>query len=432
MTIDDIRINERMRDLDLSRVNDLAESIDLIGLLNPITVDKNNELISGLHRLEAYKLLGLKTIEVKVVNLDFLRCEVAEIDENIIRNDLNDIEIGEHLLRRDNLLEKMEIRAKRGDNRFTLNRPPMIGGLKTIKDVVKSVGISQSSIRLKKQIVKNLSPEVRDLLRNTKYATNTTGLLSLSKEDQGIQKRVVVKLLSDGFQDIKATISEVKRDEKRNNLINRLNSIRDPNYDGLILKCGDFREVSGFIKDKSVDIIMTDPPYLDQNSIELYEQVSVLGKRVLKDGGSCLCYVSQPFLPKVLEVMSRNLTYWWIISIKNGGNNGRHGRGIFVEWKPIVWFVKGKSKLSKNFVSDFIKSDAPEKLLHRWEQSTKEAEYYIDYLTPEDGVVLDVMMGTGTTGVSALRYGRDFIGIEKNVKTFEIAKGRILYTRDNL
>lgn len=39
--------------------------------------------------------------------------------------------------------------------------------------------------------------------------------------------------------------------------------------------------------------------------------------------------------------------------------------------------------------------------------------------------VLDCFMGTGSTGVSALKYGKKFIGIEKNEKYFEIACGRI-------
>jgi len=41
-------------------------------------------------------------------------------------------------------------------------------------------------------------------------------------------------------------------------------------------------------------------------------------------------------------------------------------------------------------------------------------------------VVLDVMMGSGMSGVSALRLGRDFIGIDKDKEKFKIARGRIL------
>ena len=97
-----------------------------------------------------------------------------------------------------------------------------------------------------------------------------------------------------------------------------------------------------------------------------------------------------------------------------------------------MWFINGKGRHSIDYVSDFVKSDQPEKILHPWEQSTRESDYYIDYLTPENGVVLDVMMGSGTTGVSSLSLGRDFIGIEKEKETFEIARGRILEFIENL
>jgi len=46
-------------------------------------------------------------------------------------------------------------------------------------------------------------------------------------------------------------------------------------------------------------------------------------------------------------------------------------------------------------------------------------------LTPEGGLVLDPFVGSGTTGVAAIRAGRRFIGIEREPAYFEIAKARI-------
>ena len=93
--IDKIKVNQRKREVDFEKVSELAESINHIGLLNPVTINQNYELISGLHRIEAHKLLGHKQIEVKIINTDNLISEMAEIDENIIRNELNDIEFGD-------------------------------------------------------------------------------------------------------------------------------------------------------------------------------------------------------------------------------------------------------------------------------------------------------------------------------------------------
>lgn len=45
--------------------------------------------------------------------------------------------------------------------------------------------------------------------------------------------------------------------------------------------------------------------------------------------------------------------------------------------------------------------------------------------TNEGDTVLDFCMGSGTTGVACKNLGREFIGIEKEEKYFNIAKGRI-------
>jgi hypothetical protein len=45
--------------------------------------------------------------------------------------------------------------------------------------------------------------------------------------------------------------------------------------------------------------------------------------------------------------------------------------------------------------------------------------------TPTGGVVLDPFMGSGTTGMAAILEGREFIGIEQDVESFETAKKRI-------
>jgi site-specific DNA-methyltransferase (adenine-specific) len=52
------------------------------------------------------------------------------------------------------------------------------------------------------------------------------------------------------------------------------------------------------------------------------------------------------------------------------------------------------------------------------------AEIIADFTKPGD-TILDPFMGSGTTGVAAVRAGRNFIGIERDPKYFEIARSRI-------
>jgi hypothetical protein len=422
--IRDIKINGRKRPLDRNKASAIAESIKLVGLLNPITVAEDYTLISGYHRLEAHKILGLDQIEARVVNLTDLTQELAEIDENIIRNELNDIDMGEHLIERDTLLESMGIRTRRGDNRFTLaNRPEMVSGLK----IGKKIGMSERVIRMKKQIARGITLNNKDRLRNTRFSNNTTGLLEISRLGPTTQDMVVDRLLKGRYRNVMRLIMKVQREEKRKKVIEKLRNTENGFDEGIELIHGDFTQLGDRVEKDSVDLIFSDPPYLQENSISLYKEVAKLGNRVLKKGGGCLVYAYQSSLPDVISVMSKFLTYWWIVSVNFHGKHGQnHKKGIFVEWKPLLFFVKGDTRLEQEPVIDCIKGKYPDKNFDRWEQDTTETDYYIHHLTPIDGTVLDCMMGTGTTGVSALKCGRRFIGIEIDEEKFDIARNRIL------
>lgn len=52
-------------------------------------------------------------------------------------------------------------------------------------------------------------------------------------------------------------------------------------------------------------------------------------------------------------------------------------------------------------------------------------EYLVKLVAPENAIVLDPFMGSGTTGVAAVNLGRGFVGIEKEKEYFDIAERRI-------
>lgn len=73
--ISDIRITDRKRAISPEKVSGLADSIKAVGLLNPISITPSNALISGLHRLEATKLLGHLDIDAIVKILRSFYCD---------------------------------------------------------------------------------------------------------------------------------------------------------------------------------------------------------------------------------------------------------------------------------------------------------------------------------------------------------------------
>ena len=112
--ISDIKINTGRRDAEPKAVEELARSIAAVGLMNPVTLDQNNTLVAGLHRLEAAKLLGWAEIECTAIGMDSVQAELAEIDENIVRTRLNRQELCEQLLRRKDLYEMLHPETKDG------------------------------------------------------------------------------------------------------------------------------------------------------------------------------------------------------------------------------------------------------------------------------------------------------------------------------
>jgi ParB-like chromosome segregation protein Spo0J len=89
VAIDQVCVHANRRPLNDQKVAELMQSIKANGLLNPITLDQHCTLIAGLHRLTACKLLGFVEIECHVVTCeDADQARLAEIDENLIRNEL--------------------------------------------------------------------------------------------------------------------------------------------------------------------------------------------------------------------------------------------------------------------------------------------------------------------------------------------------------
>ena len=79
---------------------------------------------------------------------------------------------------------------------------------------------------------------------------------------------------------------------------------------------GDFREMSKIIANDSIDLIFTDPPYKDEN-IWMYEPLGEIAARVLKIGGSLICYINQLKLFEIGNMLLKGsgLKHWGIFYV---------------------------------------------------------------------------------------------------------------------
>ena len=160
MDINTITVKQGRRAVDDAKVRELAQSMSEIGLINPITVTRDRVLITGAHRLAAAKLLGWTDIQATVSELDGLRAELAEIDENLVRNELHYIDRGQAFKRRDELLTEAGMRRKDGRH----PNPEMVSQL-TTQDIAAQVGVSARTVQQEKQIATNILPEVQDAIK---------------------------------------------------------------------------------------------------------------------------------------------------------------------------------------------------------------------------------------------------------------------------
>jgi|WetSurMetagenome_2_1015567.scaffolds.fasta_scaffold1503412_1 ParB family transcriptional regulator, chromosome partitioning protein len=101
--IDEIKINKKKRiRRDIGNIDELTRSMSKLGLLQPLVVDRNFNLIAGYRRYLAARKLGWKSIEVLAVDAGSKvdRLEI-EMDENIIRKDFTYDEIDHAIERRE-------------------------------------------------------------------------------------------------------------------------------------------------------------------------------------------------------------------------------------------------------------------------------------------------------------------------------------------
>ena len=210
---------------------------------------------------------------------------------------------------------------------------------------------------------------------------------------------------------------------------------------------GDCLEVMGSIKDKSVDLIVTDPPYLmnyqsnrrkkedrfdkiknDKGNYMLIQDYLEECHRIMKDNTAIYCFCSWhniDFFKNEFEkhFKLKNILVW---------NKNNHGTGdLKGSYAPKHEFIlfghKGRTLLREKRIADVI--DCPKissnKLTHPTEKPQDLLEIFIKQSSDVGSIIFDGFMGTGSCGIAAKKLNRNFIGIELDEKYFNIAKNRL-------
>lgn len=249
---------------------------------------------------------------------------------------------------------------------------------------------------------------------------------------------------------------------------------------------GDCLEKMKDIPDKSIDMVLTDPPYgttaCKWDTIIPFDLMWAELNRVIKPKGCIALFGSEPFSSALRMSNIKNYKYDWIWNKSTKGGNFLHapnmplknyenicifslskiGHEIQLKENRMVYNPQGIRKSNavikrkanttelgfhreshkqtsgegyacknENYPTSILSFSNDFSRLYPTQKPVALLEYLIKTYTLEGETVLDFTMGSGSTGVACVNTKRDFIGIEKlpvekdDKNYFGIAENRI-------
>ena len=181
----------------------------------------------------------------------------------------------------------------------------------------------------------------------------------------------------------------------------------------------------GTWRPSGVHVIITDPPYVTDDAVELHRSLGDFAVDVLPDGGALVVLTWQPLLPDVLRVLSRpELVYRWTGAwlYETSARTPERRPRVFDGWKPIVVYHRGYIPDGATYFYDVVRSPDADKEHHEWGQSPEGFMQLVRAFSEPGETVCDPFLGAGTTAVAALSEARRFVGCD--IDEVAIAKTR--------
>ena len=208
------------------------------------------------------------------------------------------------------------------------------------------------------------------------------------------------------------------------------------------LRHGDCLELIAGLPDKSIDLIVTDPPYhvgmthnshkavfTDLNMLKpFFEQLFGEWRRVLKADGLVYCFTDWRTVPFLQPILDRHLGVKNLLVWDKAGrispNYGFYHELILFAGHNTRRLTKKNIFTAPSFASNARKTNGEK--LHPTQKPVELLTQFILDASDEGDTVLDCFAGSGSTGIACLNSNRRFIGMEIDEKYFRIAAHRLM------
>jgi len=395
----------------------LKESIMKHGVKHAILVLKDGRIIDGLNRWEIAKELDKE-------------CPIAEVD--LSDDDAFALGVSLNLDRRQ--LSKAQIDAIREGQKKVALELRRQG--KTQEEIAKITGLGRSTIsELENNIANNVGsdntcndmPDVRVKIPKAEH----------EKIIERYKKGETQEQIAADYKVQRQRISQIIKKEERTQR-KTSEAIANLKVEAKIQN-SNATDFLNTLVDKSVDLLLTDPPYsteFEAESFEIFVQNWLpLALSKLKETGQAYIFIgAYPWeLRTYLNILYEHKQEYgeiqllvWTYKNTIGPNPKNH---YFQNWQTII-YIRGKKALELNIksllegcaVQEFNAPDGRNGTrYHQWEKPLDLAKRLILHSATKTSVVVDPFAGTGTFLLAASELGLENIGSEIDQKIIDIA-----------
>ena len=215
------------------------------------------------------------------------------------------------------------------------------------------------------------------------------------------------------------------------------------NHADATLYHADIQNLQKVVREDSVDIILTDPPY-PKDFLACWTWLGQFAEHALKPGGHLFAMSGHVWLPQVLFALDgamRSVRYNWCLNmgpLTDGGHTNIGRRIVRSTWKPILWYIKPPHSVHEQ-LNDHVKVNGKDKRFHHWGQGGGEWQFILDGIKrPKPAVICDPFLGGGTTAIVAAEEGYKFLGGDIELECVETTIERLntrqvtMFTGDDL